>query len=886
MWKKVFQMAFGKECELRERMFRMIVIVGGMLSLIGIIESILVAGTLLIPIVLLFLVMAVCMFVTFRYRKIDIAAMLAGFVIIAVVFPVMFFYSGGIEGGATIWFALGLFYIFIMFTGKRLALFLILAVIIYAFTYGLGYFFPELVNPMASRMAVYVDSFFGIIAVGMGGGLILKFQMKIFELEHMLALEQKEELERNNKARNVLFANMSHEIRTPINTIIGLDEMILRINPTGETREYAQDIQIASKLLLNQVNDILDLSQMEMKKMKIIPMEYQTKELFRELIELIRVRMEKKGLQFCLDIDRNLPSVLYGDEKRLKQVFLNILDNALKYTREGSVTLSAFGEESSGEEMVLKVKVADTGIGIRKEDMEHIFDSFKRSDEKKNAHIEGSGLGLAITKQLVELMDGEITVDSVYTKGTVFTVILRQKIIDGTPIGCVDFLERGREDGEYYHPSFEAPEARVLVVDDNRLNSTVASRLLQSTKVQIDIANSGAECLEKTKQKYYHVILMDYMMPEMNGAETLKELRKQENGLCRDTAVVVLTANTLAGARELYQEYGFDGYLEKPIQGKLLENEILRFLPQDIIEYQEENTLVENPSQIQRISRNKRKRIYVTSDCLCDIPPELLEKYDIKLMYLYIETEHGCFMDTREIDADSLTQHFSVFDSSAHVKSVTVEEHEEFFAELLTQAESVIHISSAPSLGECYDNAVAAARGFGHVHIIDSGQVSCGQGLVTLYAAKLAMEGWNLSEICAAVEKMRDHVQARFVMPGADIFYQNGRTGALTARMCRIFQLHPLIVMRQQKTVIAGVLPGSIEDAWKQGIHWHLRNKKKICRDVVFIMHVGCSVRQQEWIRSEILKCIPFEKVIMQKASFSIACNSGLETIGIAYYSL
>ena len=890
MWKRFIQLVAGKECELKERMLRTIIMVGGAATIIACVEIFLVmeVTSILLPIlVILLLVMGFALFVTFKYKKYDLAAILLGLIIVVMVFPLMFWLSGGIESGASVWLALGLLYIFIMFSGKKMIFFLGLSAAAYGVTYWAAYAYPEIVTPMPGRGAAYLDAYFSVIVVGVVAGAILKIHMNVFEEEHKLNMEQKEEIARNSDSKNAFFANVSHEIRSPINAIIGLTEMIMRIHPEGETREYAQDIQLASNLLLNQVNDILDISQVEMNKMKIIPVKYQTGQLFGELAELIRVQTQKKQLEFVLDIDPHLPSVLMGDEKRLKQVLLNILDNAVKYTEEGSVTMSVQGEENENGELTLKVKIADTGIGIRKEDMDYLYDSFNRADERRNTHIVGSGLGLAITKQLVDLMNGEINVDSIYTKGSIFTVIIKQKIIDSEPVGVIGGFSRTGADGEIYRPSFEAPEARILVVDDNRMNSLVASRLLSSTKMQVDVAGSGLECLEMTRKKFYHVILLDYMMPDMNGRDTMVAIRNQENGLCRDAAMVVLTGNALSGARESYLEEGFDGYVEKPIQGKLLETEIMQFLPADIIEYCEpEKITAEETNQVRRISSKKRKKIYITADCACDIPQELLEKYNIDLMYLYIKTPHGRFVDTKEIDSDSLTQYITPVSSLAYGDAVTVAEYEEFFAEVLTKAERVIHIALASRTGASYRVAVAAARGFDHVHVIDSGQISAGQGLVTLYAAKLAMEGKNAHEIITAVENMKENVHMASIIPGADIFYQNGRTRAITATLCRSLQLHPYVTMKQKKAVFTGLLMGSRETAWKQGIHWHLRKKKKINREVVFITHVGCSVKQQEWIKEEVLKCVPFKRVIIQKASFTNACNTGLESIAIAYYNM
>lgn len=886
MLKKLFEMIYGRDYALRERIFRMIILVGSSLVIMGIIECITLMDVtaILIPLLILLVVMGIAILATFKYRKIDFAAVIVGFLIILVVFPEMFFLSGGIEGGATVWFALGLFYVFLMFSGKRLVFFLIVSLVADVVTYGYGYYHPEMITPMDSRAAIYLDSLFAVLAVGLAGGAILKAQMRMFHIESSVARKQQEELEKISESKNTFFASMSHEIRTPINTIVGLNEMILRESSEDETKEYARNIQSASKMLLNLVNDILDLSQMEMKKMEIIPVEYQTVDLFGNLIDMIQVRLQEKKLELQVDIDENLPSILWGDVKRVNQVLLNILTNAAKYTETGSVTFSAHLETIKDEEVHLKISVTDTGIGIRKEDLQHLYDSFKRVDAQKNLKVEGSGLGLSITKQLVDMMGGEITVDSIYTKGSVFTVILPQKIVDKTPIGNVKFLSRNREDLETYQQSFEAPEARVLIVDDNDMNSLVARKLLEATKVQIDIAGSGEECLEMTRRKYYHVILMDYMMPEMDGVQTLKQLRKQENGLCRDSAVIALSANSVAEAGRAFMENGFDGYLEKPIQGTALEEEVLKFIPVDIIEYRLYQNDTGNETEIQRISRHKRKKVYITTDCVSDLPESLLEKYDIGMMYLYIKTESGRFADTREISSDNLIRYMTETTSNATADSVSVEEYEEFFAEVLTQAERVIHISMAKNAGKSYSVAVTAAQGFDHVHVIDSTQISCGQGLVALYAGKLAMEGNSAGEICEKVEKMKKRIESQYIMPSAKIFYQNGYTNATVAKICDLFQLHPVLKMSQSKLTIVGTRTGKLEGAWRRFIRWHLLRKRRINTDVIFISHVGCSVRQQDIIRNEALRRIPFKQVIMQRASVSTACNSGIGTIGFAYY--
>lgn len=886
LYDKLWGMIYRRDYDLRERIFRMIILVGSLLASIGIIECIFLmdVNVIVVPLLILLLVMIGELLITFKYRKIDVAAIIVGFLIILIVFPTMFFLSGGLEGGATVWFALGLFYIFLMFSGKKLVFFLILSIIADIGSYAIGFYYPQYIVPMSSKAAAYMDSLFAVFVVGLAGGAILKVQMKMFEIENAVAMRQQEELEEANKEKNSFYASVSHEIRTPINTIIGLNEMILRESNESGTREYARNIQSASRMLLNLINDVLDLSQIEMNRMDIIPLQYKTVELFNNLVDMIQVRLKEKKLEFIVEIDENLPSVLVGDMNRVSQIILNVLTNAAKYTDRGYVKLSVREDRVENDEIFLKISVADSGIGIRKENMESIFDVFKRVDARKNQRVEGSGLGLSITKQLVDMMGGDITVDSIYTKGTTFTIILPQKIIDAEPIGTVSFISGERGAIEKYRQSFTAPEARILIVDDNAMNSMVESKLLAATKVQVDIARSGAECLEKTMRKYYHVILMDYMMPEMNGTETLRLLRKQENGLCRESAVVALSANPAAEAEKKLLDEGFDGYLEKPIQGMALENEIIRFLPNDIIEYRAKQNETPKDGEIRSAAHHKRKKLHITTDCISDLPEKLMDKYDIGMIYFYIKTDKGRFVDTLEMSSDNLNQYMTDSESNASAESASVEEYEEFFAETLTHAEQVIHISAAKNVGKSYETALAAAQCFDHVRVIDSTQISCGQALVALYAGKLAMEGFSAEVICENMGRMIKCVESQYIMPSADIFSRHGYTNKLNAAVCRVLGLHPTLKMKQSRMIMAGIRMGRMDRAWKRFIHWHLLRKEHINRGVIYISHVGCSVEQQELIRREVLRCIPFEKIIMQRSSVSLACNAGMGTFGFAYY--
>ncbi|MBQ3601662.1 MAG: DegV family EDD domain-containing protein [Lachnospiraceae bacterium] len=871
----------------RLRLYRMMMLLGAFVSIFAIIISFLTMdkSVALISCIPLFGLVVIAFLGVINEKRVYQVATAVGFLANTLFFPIMFIISGGIESGAPIWLVLGLVFNVIMFSGRKLTFFIILTATMDVFIYNIARRHPEQIVKMASHDAALIDSIVALFCVSAIICGMIRYQIYLYEAERKLVLEQKEQLEIASKSKNAFFANMSHEIRTPINTIIGLNEMILRESQSEEVQDYAKNIQMASKMLLRLVNDILDLSQMEIKKMEILPVEYSVENMLEELVGMFQIRMKEKKLEFYLEIDKNLPKELYGDEKRIKQILINILTNAVKYTKEGGVTLAVNMENKTEDSITMIVSVSDTGIGIRKEDLNYLFDSFRRVDEKNNIGIEGSGLGLSITKQLVELMNGEIMVDSIYTKGSVFTVILQQKIVNKEPIGEIDIFAKNRNGGNVsYERSFEAPKARVLAVDDSPMNTFVVKKMLKDTKVQVDVAGSGSECLKKTKQKHYHLILMDYMMTGMNGAETLEEIRKQENGLCKETPVILLSASSTNESVKLCEQYGFDSYLEKPMQGLVLEQKVQSFLPEEIVTYRKNwRESSESFTGIQRIAK-KRKEVCITSDCVTDLTEELLEQYKIKLIYLFIRTKQGRFADSKEIDSDNLVKYMQMGAQSVYVDSASVEEYEEFFAETLTRAENVIHISMAKGVGQSYENSKMAAQCFGHVHVIDSGQISGGQALLTLYAAKLAKEGYSVQEICDNICKMKDYVESKFFVPTADILFSKNYFNKTMGSLFMKFHIHPIIGMKQSKPVLKGIKMGNTEKSWKRWIYLCLLRRWNINQEIVYITHVGCSEKQLECVKEEVLRRVPFKKVIVQKASAVNACNSGVHTIGIAFY--
>jgi len=398
------------------------------------------------------------------------------------------------------------------------------------------------------------------------------------------AEKEKQKVLEASASKVSFLTRMSHEIRTPINTILGMNEMILRENKDSAITEYVNYAQKAGRMLLSLVNDVLDFSKIDSGVLHIADNPYSLTEILSDSYHMLEARAKKKGLSVDLNVDKQMPNQLSGDEVAIKQILTNLLTNAVKYTSQGSITLGVSGLYTDSGEFSLKITVADTGDGIREEDIDKLFVSFSRLDEKKNQHIEGSGLGLPIVKQLVDKMEGEIKVQSVYGKGSLFTVILPQRVVGTAFVG--DIREAFRKEAEErvrFRGGFIAPQAKLLAVDDNDMNLMVIQGLLKQTQIQLDMVSGGEEALELCANKKYDLIFMDHMMPGMDGVETMKALRKEKKGLNYATPVVVLTANAVAGCKDLYLKEGFVDYISKPVDVMKLDRVLRTYLEPSLI---------------------------------------------------------------------------------------------------------------------------------------------------------------------------------------------------------------------------------------------------------------------------------------------------------------
>ncbi len=383
-----------------------------------------------------------------------------------------------------------------------------------------------------------------------------------------------------NRAKSEFLARMSHEIRTPINAVLGMNEMVLRETKEPETKQYARDIKGAARALLSLINEILDSSKIESGKMELVLDNYEISSLFNDLYSMIGVKAKEKDLKLVFQIDPSIPSEYYGDDIRIRQVIMNLLTNAIKYTETGTVTLTVTGK-TEGENAILHCAVKDTGIGIKEEDLEKLFKKYERIEEQRNRHVEGTGLGMNIVVQLLALMGSELKVQSTYGEGSEFSFNLVQKVVNPEPLG--DFQSRIIKETEDFESgeSYVAPDARILIVDDNEMNRKVFRNLLKRTQIVIYGAQSGEECMELMKQQEFDMVFLDYMMPGMDGVETLHALREKD--LCKDIPIIMLTANAVVGAREQYLKEGFRDYLTKPIHPGKLDRMILEYLPGNLI---------------------------------------------------------------------------------------------------------------------------------------------------------------------------------------------------------------------------------------------------------------------------------------------------------------
>ncbi|TWH51849.1 ATP-binding protein [Sporomusa sp. KB1] len=566
---------FRPELDFRVRLFNLLAMAGTVISLLAIVFSLLAAGGPFMAVLNLFIAglsfgLLHYSYTSGQYQRCYLISILF---IFFMGFACLFVYGGGYRSGLPSFFIFGIVFTVFMLEGRRMIAVTVLELLFYTGLCVYGYYVPGHVVWFETEGQVLADVIIGFVSVSVALGITMHLSFRMYNSQQRQLEQAREEAIRANQAKSMFLASMSHEIRTPINIMLGMNEMVLRENPSAEIISYIARSQDASQMLLSLINDILDVSKIESGKVELWEEAYFTDDLVQQLIQMGREQSEKMGLSFSAEVS-GLPAMLLGDTLHIRQIAANFLSNAAKYTESGSVRLSVTGTELPGEDgTLLSIAVTDTGIGIRPENIDFLFEAFTRSKAARHLKIEGTGLGLAIVKELVTLMGGRLSVQSEYGYGSTFTAEIPQRYVaeapDSTRKSAVPLTEQ----------SFFAPQGRILVADDNEGNLDVVTSLLARTLLQIDTALSGRQCLELACQNHYHVILLDYMMPQLDGIETLHRLRQMN---CH-TPVIALTADVTAGTRQKLLNVGFSGYLAKPVPWTKLEQTLLSLLPEQLV---------------------------------------------------------------------------------------------------------------------------------------------------------------------------------------------------------------------------------------------------------------------------------------------------------------
>ena len=870
--------------EFSEKVFILLTLVAIVVAVAALLGD-LIYGENIIEIILLTVttvMVPVATVIAIKTKKVPLMSRLISAGLIFVILPVIFIFGGGLEGGGIPWLIFSYLYIGLVVTGMWRLVFIAVLTAVIIVLFFIGYTYPELIYPH-TREIFYMDLLLGVIEVGLVCFVMTWFQNLLYIQENKRAKEETRKVEELNRSQNRFFSNMSHEIRTPINSILGLNEIILRQEEaTEEIKRDAGNIQGAGRMLLALINDILDFSKIEAGKMDIVPVNYSVSALLSEIVNMIWLRAEQKGLEVKLEVDPSIPTELFGDEVRIKQILVNLLNNAVKYTSEGSITLRIEKEDVKDDQILLMFSVIDTGMGIKQDALPYLFDAFQRVDEEKNINIEGTGLGLSIVKQLVELMDGKITVNSVYTQGSTFTVTLWQIIARKEVIGDVNIssISGGAVNGKY-KPDFRAPEAKLLIVDDNTMNLEVEKKLIVSTEIQVDTATSGEQALTMTQAVRYDMILMDHLMPGMDGIECMQHIRKQYDGLNNHVPIIVLTANAGSENRELYSRSGFDGYLIKPVTGRQLEEVAMTHLPASKVIRTGNKDFVK--MQLNATGTYSRKiPLLITTNTTCDLPAAVLDAQQIDTIPYSINSEGGTFYDGPEAGVDEMLRYMQAgvrFDS----EPPTVEEFERFFGRELKKAHNLIYITISSELSDEYARAMEAAKAYGNVRVFDSQNLSGCLGLIVLMAQRMSAQGKSPEKIIDELESVRDKMHYSLITDGA--YFKRGKSffDKSVYNLIRIMNIWTVIKIRNGRFVMGRIAMGEKDACYKKFISYAFPRFLRPNTDVLIVAYSGLSADEIEEMKTQIRKHSDFKNIIFQKASATMMIKSGDGALAFNY---
>ena len=868
----------------KERVFLLLTLVTDVVAILALVGDIFL-GENEVEIVALIVTIVCIPFITLvavKTNKVSLAAILVVAGLCFVLLPILFYFGGGAEGGGVIWIVFTYLYAGLVLSGKWKGVALAILTIESCGFYLHAYFTPRLIR-QHSRREFYVDALISIILVGIICCMMVWFEEWLYGEENKRAKEETKKVEEMRRAQSRFFSSMSHEIRTPINSILGLNEIILRQEDASEEIvKDAENIRGAGKMLLALVNDILDLSKIEADKMDIVSVNYDLGDMVSEIVNMIWLLAEQKGLEFKVEVDPSTPAGLFGDEVRIKQILVNILNNAVKYTKEGSVTFHIQAEEIQGERVHMLFSVTDTGVGIKQDAIPYLFDAFKRTDEERNTGIEGTGLGLSIVKQLVDLMGGEITVNSVYTQGSNFVVSLWQGVAGEAKVGNINITNYGSRMREgRYVSAFTAPDAKLLIVDDNEMNLEVEKKLLAGTGIHVDTALSGEEALARTINERYDIIFMDHLMPEMDGIECMQSIRRQIGGLNNHVPIIVLTANAGGENRVLYEKSGFDGHLVKPVSGHQLEECLLEYLPEEKVSMTEGRHMALS-GVTTADAYSKKLSIAIATNSMSDLPDNVIKNCQIDIIPFKLSFNGKTYYDRIEASTDELVRYMNEgvdFD----IAPPSVEEFEEFFAKEIKKAHHVIYISLAGSVSHEYENACMAARAYGNVTIFHSGTNSGAVGMLALLAYKLSSQGKTTENIIEALGEMKKNIRCTFMTDDIIFLSRRGMLNRGIYRLMHIFSLKPMVVMSDNKLTVRRFFVGELEESYEKYIDAILSKKTDPDLDLCFVSHPALPEHTLNRIKEMISARKPFSRIVFQKSSGANALSCGSGALSISF---
>lgn len=806
--------------------------------------------------------------------KLKLAAIISSIWVTFILFPGTFFLGGGFDSGAATWFLMGFAYVTLVLTGKLRGIFFIIQVAIFSLCFGISHLYPDFGIKLNSfQMAI--DSIIAVVMVGSGVTLMFFFREHIMISEQEIVQDQKKEIERLTKSQQGFFTRMSRKIRTPIGGITGLNEMVLRSeNITEEISENTKNIVSASDMLLTIIEDIMDMNKMQIGDISIENSEYDAAVLFREIKNMLTPKAAGKGLELTFDIDPDFPVNLFSDRIRLKQIFVNIVNNAVKYTREGSVKFSARAENVGGSLIKTIYTVEDTGIGIKEENIGSLFSSFSRIDMAVNRSIEGTGLGLSIVKGLLDAMGGQVDVKSTYGKGSTFTITIPQNRIGEEKIGDLDSYKEKTSVKE--KAGFTLKGGKILIVDDDRMSREVVKKLLLNTGADIDLCDSGRKALSMADKTKYHIILMDHVMPEMDGVEAFHRIRTGQNSKNRMTPIVALTANAGENLKDVYQNIGFAGYLSKPVNVSLLEEFVLKSMPEEIIEFESDAA---HDKAVSNEELKKKFPVLITTDSMCGALPEDLDRLGVAVLpYCIAMPDGSAFVEGDEIDVDSLRAIQLGQGIAAEV--VNTDLAEEFFRTQLEKAENILHLCIFVSdVSNNYDRLCRVADKVGHVTVFESGTASVGAGIMTVYAAKLASEGHQMLYIIDALIELKKRIEFRTRIGEVGLLVAQGRFPKGMGRILQGLRLNPLIKTQDSDLKLYGFIS---EKASMEKYLERVLNERFEYEDEIYIAHPDVRNSMEELTKLKVLaEKHGIKNVVIVQSSPIMVANSGYNSLAV-----